>query len=266
MSDFISQRGLRWHYRSFGEGELLVFIHGFGGSSRLWHAQQDYFSKGFRTVAVDLPGHGESGWMPLSINELAKDLIELIDHLGGEHINLTASSLGGLIAMDIYRQAPFLVMRMSLAGSIPKFARGDNYPAGLDIDKIRTLSRQFTGEYAAVLDMFFRSLFTMKERNSPRFKDLKQLRGQEPLPNPEALQHFLKILEDTDQRDRISRMTCPMQFITGSDDYICPPLVMEWMAEHMHNARFDVIKDSGHLPFLIEVEEYNRLLEDFLVH
>jgi hypothetical protein len=46
----------------------------------------------------------------------------------------------------------------------------------LDIDKIRTLSQQFDGDYALILDIFFRSLFTMKERESERFKWVKELR------------------------------------------------------------------------------------------
>jgi pimeloyl-[acyl-carrier protein] methyl ester esterase len=160
---------------------------------------------------------------------------------------------------------PQEVMRMSLVGSIPKFARGPNYPAGLDIDKIRTLSRQFDGNYAAILDIFFRSLFTMKERHSERFKWVKELRESDTLPRREALKHFLDILEKSDLRDRMASVICPLQFITGAEDYICPRAIMDWVAAHAHNARFDFIEGCGHLPFLVETKEYNRLLEDFLL-
>ena len=36
-------------------------------------------------------------------------------------------------------------------------------------------------------------------------------------------------------------------------------------AGHMPNARFDFIEGCGHLPFLVKAQEYNRLLEDFLL-
>jgi pimeloyl-ACP methyl ester carboxylesterase len=36
--------------------------------------------------------------------------------------------------------------------------------------------------------------------------------------------------------------------------------------QHTHNARFDFIDGCGHLPFLVEAKEYNRLLEDFLLN
>jgi len=128
------------------------------------------------------------------------------------------------------------------------------------------MSQQFEGNYASVLDMFFRSLFTMKERNSEQFQALKELRASEPLPQREALQHFLSILEKTDFRDRVSKIICPLQYITGAEDYICPPPIMAWISEHTYNARFDTIDDCGHLPFLTDVKEYNRLLDDFLLN
>ena len=166
----------------------------------------------------------------------------------------------------VFIEQPDDVMRISFVGAIPKFARGPNYPAGLDIERIRTLSAQFDGNYASILEIFFRSLFTTQERDSQRFQWVRRMYAQGPLPRREALKVFLDILEKADLRDRISSVTCPLQFITGSEDYICPGPIMDWAAEHAHNARFDVIDGCGHLPFLTEVKEYNRLLEDFLIH
>jgi pimeloyl-ACP methyl ester carboxylesterase len=105
----------------------------------------------------------------------------------------------------------------------------------------------------------------MKERESGRFKWVREMYRKEILPKREALKFFLEILEKADLRDRVASVICPLQFITGTEDYICPRAVMDWMAGHAHNARFDFIEGCGHLPFLIEVEEYNRLLEDFLL-
>ena len=240
-------------------------IHGLGATGRFWQAQQDFLHDDFQVVTLDLPGHGKSGWMPVSLTEMADDIRQILSSLGSPRFSLVASSMGGLVAVELYRMVPQDIMRISLAGSIPKFARGNNYPAGLDIGKIHTLSHQFDGDYASVLDIFFRSLFTMKERGKDRFKWVKQLRQTEPLPRREALKCFLDILEKTDLRDRIASVICPLQFITGSEDYICPRAIMDWVARHTHNARLDFIDGCGHLPFLVEAKEYNRLLEDFLL-
>jgi pimeloyl-[acyl-carrier protein] methyl ester esterase len=266
MPHFKTHRGLDWHYEISGAGDTIVMIHGLGACGHFWQAQKDFLQTDFQVVTLDLPGHGQSSWMPLTLLEMAMDIRQILTHIGLSQFSLVASSMGGLVALELYRMVPQEIMRISLVGSIPKFAKGPHYPAGLDIDKIRTLSHQFDGDYAAILDIFFRSLFTMKERESDRFKWVKEMRVTQPLPQQIALKHFLDILEKADLRDRIASMICPLQFITGTEDYICPRAIMDWLAEHTHNARFDFIDGCGHLPFLVETKEYNRLLEDFLLN
>jgi pimeloyl-[acyl-carrier protein] methyl ester esterase len=266
MPYFKTHRNLNWHYEVSGTGDPIVMIHGLGASGNYWQAQRDFLQTDFQVLTVDLPGHGKSSWMPVTLFDMAVDIRQILSSLGISQFSLIASSMGGLVAVELYRMIPQDIMRISLAGSIPKFAKGPNYPAGLDIDKIHTLSRQFDGDYASMLDIFFRSLFTMKERQSDRFKWVKELRAKEALPQQIALKCFLDILEKTDLRDRIASMICPLQFITGTEDYICPRAIMDWVAKHTHNARFDFIDGCGHLPFLVETKEYNRLVEDFLLN
>ncbi len=266
MPSFTSHRGLNWNYETAGHGDVILFIHGFGGTAKWWSAQAEFLKRDFQVIAIDLPGHGQSSWMPVSLLDMAMDLRQMLRTLGIDHLSVVASSFGGLVALELYRLMPEAVMRMSFVGSIPKFARGDNYPAGLDINKIRTLSGQFDGDYASILDIFFRSLFTPKERDGENFKWVKQLRQEQAVPKREALKCFLDILEKSDLRDRLASVICPLQFITGEQDYICPAPIMEWVSQHAHNARFDVVAKCGHLPFLTEVTEYNRLLEDFLMN
>jgi pimeloyl-ACP methyl ester esterase len=261
-----AQLGHQLYYESYGKGEPMLFIHGFGGNSRWWINQTKSFEKDYQIITVDLPGHGQSSWKELSLMEMAAGIKHLLQNLGIHRVNVIASSFGGLVALSLYRVMSEDISRISFVGAIPKFARSENYPAGLDIERIRKLSHQFDGDYAAILDIFFRSLFTMKERESEAFKKIKELRANDILPRREALKSFLDILEKTDLRDRLSSVTCPVQFITGAEDYLCPKEVMEWVQDHMPNARLDFIPDAGHLPFLTKVKEYNDLLENFLIN
>ncbi len=265
MPFLTTDRGLRWHYETTGSGDPILFIHGFGGSGLWWEAQEEFLRSSYRVIIVDLPGHGQSAWMPVTLNDLVVDLREIISSLGVSRFHVVASSFGGLIALELYRMMPKAVMRMSFVGVLPKFAHTPGYPAGLDIDRIRTLSSQFDGDYASVLEMFFRSLFTAQERGSERFAWVRDLYRRSALPQREALKCFLDILEKTDLRGHLDGIVCPVQFVTGSDDYICPRPVMEWVAEHFVKARFDVMQGCGHLPFLTKPDEYNGLLEDFLI-
>jgi pimeloyl-[acyl-carrier protein] methyl ester esterase len=266
MKNLSIQTNMKFHYTTSGKGEPLLFIHGFGGSGLWWEQQKKYFESGFQVVTVDLPGHGQSSWMEGGLLDIAKRVRCLSDALGLYKVNIVASSFGGLVALELYRLMSDNVARISFVGSIPKFARSNEYPAGLDINKIRTLSGQFDRDYAFILDVFFRSLFTKQERDSEQFKKVKDFRLKETLPDQRALKAFLDILEKSDLRDRLAIVGCPVQFITGAEDYICPPEVMEWIQDHMPNARLDFMPGCGHLPFLTKPKEYNELLENFLIN
>ncbi|MBI3602781.1 MAG: alpha/beta hydrolase [Candidatus Omnitrophica bacterium] len=266
MAYLVTNRNLKWYYEISGSGEPIIFIHGFGGSSRWWSAQKAFFETDYHVLTVDLPGHGQSSWGMVNLKDMAMDLRQMINTLDLDRINIVASSFGGLVALELYPLISKRTLRISFVGSIPKFARGPSYPAGLDIDRIRELSQQFEGDYASILDIFFRSLFTVQERESAAFKTVQELRDNDVLPQREALKIFLDILEKADLRHRLASLVCPVQFITGTEDYICPKAVMEWVGEHIPHARLDFIDGCGHLPFLTKATPYNDLLESFLIN
>lgn len=264
MAVITTQRGLEWFYSVSGEGEAVLFIHGFGVSSRLWADQVGYFKEAYKVITVDLPGHGQSAWQPVGLAQMALDMNYILHKLGVEQVNIVASSFGGLVALYFLKTSPSTVQRMSFVGSLPKFARTPQYPAGLDIARIRHLSQQFDGDYQAILDIFFRSLFSRQDRENERFKWIKQFHKSEAVPKREALKSFLDILEHEDARDIIANINCRVQFINGTEDYIVPMSVMHWLEEMLPNANFDYLDGVGHFPFLTKPKQFNELLHGFL--
>lgn len=264
MPVLTSTRGLSWSYHVQGDGEAVLFLHGFGVSSRLWVSQVEHFQSAYRVITLDLPGHGQSQWQAVGLAEMAKDIREILDAIGVEHVNVVGSSFGGLVGLYLLKVDPWRVARMSFVGSLPKFAKTDNYPAGLDIQRIRQMSQQFEGDYQTILDVFFRSLFSRQDRESGRFKWIKQFHKSEVVPRREALIHFLDILEKEDARDFMAHINCRTQFINGTEDYIVPVKAMQWLEEILPYANFDYIHGAGHFPFLTKPDEFNELLEGFL--
>ena len=264
MPHITTQRGLNWYHEIHGEGETLVFLHGFGMSQRLWVNQVEYFSTGYQVVTVDLPGHGQSGWQEIDLNEMAVDLKFIFEKLGLHQVNVVAHSFAGLLALKLYKVCPEQLQRVTFIGALPKFARSDNYPAGLDIERIRALSNQFDGDYGMILDIFFRSLFSKQDRDSERFQWIKHFREHDVLPRREALKKFLNILEHEDLRDILANLQYRVQFINGTEDYICTAEIVEWLKSAVEHGRFNDIKGAGHFSFLTRPREFNQLLEEFL--
>jgi pimeloyl-[acyl-carrier protein] methyl ester esterase len=233
-------------------------------SHLVWEKQIAHFSGDWRVIAPDLPGHGGSSWKALDLDGLARDLRFLVESLPLQRITVVGSSFGGLIGLNLLMYCPWHVHRMVFVGALPRFSRTPTYPAGLDVPRIRKLSRQFEGDYASILEIFFRSLFSKSDRLSETFADVRAYRERETLPKREALQRFLDILETEDRRDLLVNIVCPTAFINGTEDYICPVEVVEWIRPHLPYARMEYMKGAGHLPFLSRPAEFNKILEEFL--
>ena len=81
----------------------IVFVHGSGLSHVTWVLQTRYFAfHGYNTIAVDLPGHGDSEGPPLkTIEEMADWVADLLTALGIEKASYVGHSQGGLVGLEL---------------------------------------------------------------------------------------------------------------------------------------------------------------------
>lgn len=257
-------RGLNWYYDSEGNGETLLFLHGWAVNSRIWRQQTKYFSDRYRVLSFDLPGHGKSEWRKISLQEIAEDLEFLLEELKTESLGAVASSFGGLVALKIHEINPARIRFFAFAGSQPKFARSEDFPSGLEVERIRKLAGQLDSDYPSIVNIFFRSLFTRQERESRRFKWVQTFRKSDDIADKQALLNLLDILEKEDLRETFHKVDRPMCFLNGTEDYICTRGFYQSLREQMPTARFEWFEKCGHFPFLTQPYEFNRELESFL--
>lgn len=113
-----------WHPHST---EWIVFIHGAGGSSAVWHKQLRDFQKEFNLLLIDLRGHGKSADLPRAIwNEeytfeaVTNDIIEVLDHLELPPAHFMGVSLGTILARQLAEMHPDRVKSLVMAGAISR--------------------------------------------------------------------------------------------------------------------------------------------------
>ncbi len=256
--------GIEWFYEIDGEGEILLFIHGWGVDHRIWRQQSKYFSQFYKVLTIDLPGHGESSFKKITLSEMGEDLNMVLSYLGLSHFSVVGSSLGGMVALKLYEISPNKFKRLIFVGSMPKFAKSAEYPYGLDMSQMKKLEGQLQTAYPSIVNVFFRSLFTKEERESRRFKWLQKFRQSDEVPMKQALAEYLDILEHEDLREVLRGANLPLQFINGTHDEICNHQTVEFLKTLCPTSRFDYFENCGHFPFLSKPHEFNQILENFL--
>src|SRR5437764_10121850 len=96
----IDVAGIAINYESTGAGSPpICFVHGSAGSHAVWIRQMEDLADVARVIALDLPGHGESGGTDIgSIDEAANVVLGLLDALGIDRVVLGGHSMGGAVA------------------------------------------------------------------------------------------------------------------------------------------------------------------------
>src|SRR6202451_1543821 len=101
-------------YTIAGEGEPVVFIHGFGLDLHMWDPQWRAFAQRHRVIRYDLRGYGGSS-LPEGPYSHVDDLLALIDFLGARPVHLVGLSLGGRVALRVAAQEPKALRSLTLA-------------------------------------------------------------------------------------------------------------------------------------------------------
>jgi pimeloyl-ACP methyl ester carboxylesterase len=101
----------------------ILFLHGSGQTRQSWgSAVIEGAGRGYRAIALDLRGHGDSGWSPdgeYSLDRFADDIREVIARIGGAPI-LVGASLGGIIGMLIAAASPSSMRALVLVDITPR--------------------------------------------------------------------------------------------------------------------------------------------------
>jgi pimeloyl-ACP methyl ester carboxylesterase len=148
--DKIDTNGLKLHYVTEGEGDLMLFLHGFPEFWYSWWHQISEFAKDYKVVAIDLRGYNDSdkpqAQSAYVMTEFVEDVKGVIEGLGYGRCILVGHDWGGAIAWSFSHAYPELVSRL-IVMNIPHPAK---FAAGL-----KTLQQMLKSWYIAFFQIPF---------------------------------------------------------------------------------------------------------------
>lgn len=115
---------MKLHFRTLGQGEPLIVMHGVFGSSDNWQTIGKEFAEDFKVYLVDLRNHGKSPHSDeFNYTVMAEDVLELLNDEGIKDANVLGHSMGGKVAMTLASKYSDRVKKLVVVDIAPK-----NYP------------------------------------------------------------------------------------------------------------------------------------------
>lgn len=261
------ENGYKIHYIDKGKGRILVYIHGFLGSSWIYEELIDYFSKKYRVIAIDHLGHGKSD-KPKSENYELNDLAEYLEKtlskiIGDKKIILHGHSMGGMIAL-IYSTTPALAKRLEklvLMSTAPKLKNPGliQYIEDLRAGRMRIIDRE------VIETIFINLCFNRKyQRKNPVL--IKEF-VEKTLENEEyvGIRTMNSIVNNYNVEHKIQNINIPTLILTGDKDIFILPEESKQMHQIIPNSKLVVFSPKiGHMVNYEAKDDYIKVMEEFL--
>jgi len=283
-SDWFEHEGNALHYVSAGEGETIVFLHGFPSFWMSHIRQMDAFKSDYRVVSIDGLGVGlsdaPSGVENYELEAMAEHVAALIDHLGADQVHLVGHDWGSTFAMGFSQRYPERVktvtgmsappqnVMLSLLQTSEVQKRASEYVELLKganpvlLVLLRARQRVYEGAYAPMVEaghlseeegqLFRKAVARTKRLNA----HINWYRANIPAPDD--------IVEDAFWPSREAKITVPALFIWGTDDPIINEDTIAGLRGAAENLTELSVENIGHWPHVERHEMVTAAIRDLL--
>ena len=240
-----------------GEGFPFVLVHGYLGSSEMWTFQKEFFSKDYRVITPALPGFGESHNVKSlnSINEMAKEIINVLDQKKIDKFNLIGHSMGGMIVQEITKLIGDRVNKLICfaTGSI-----GDIPGRFETMEETREKLKKEGTELS-----FSRVPLKWFVKGD---KDKNYFLCENAVKNVslEAADNALLAMKNWRGKENLKNIKNDTLIIWGDKDTSYNFDQVDTLNKNIKNSRLEIFKDCAHNVHLEQPDQFNNLVKEFI--
>ncbi|MBD3675909.1 MAG: alpha/beta fold hydrolase [Planctomycetaceae bacterium] len=244
-----------------GEGNPLLFVHGFPLDHRMWRGQLEEFSREYRVIAPDLCGFGGSDSVPedavLTMKQFSDELAEILLALGLDlPVHLIGLSMGGYILGQFQKDHAMRIASLTLCDTK---STADTEEA--KENRFKTARVVLEAGSKLLADTMGTKLFAPDTPEAV----LEEMRTMVADASPAGIAAASRGMAEREPfTDRLETFRVPTLVIAGEHDTISPPAEMREMANQIPQSEFVEIADAGHMSPLENPQDFNAALRAFL--
>lgn len=236
---------------------VLVFSHSLGADSSMWDPLIPYLKGDFQILRFDTRGHGANQEYLLkssfSIDELAGDLIELLDRLGIDAVYFCGLSMGGLLGQWLALNHPERIKMLVLSNTAAKIGQSAQWD-----ERIAYVQQHgFEGLVDVTIERWFTDAF--QQQNPEIVAHTRSVILANKVPGYTAC---CAVLRDADFREKLGEIKVPTLVITGKDDPVTSVADAQYLASNIPEAMLHILP-CRHLAATELAADYAQLLINF---
>lgn len=238
--------GIKWHWAEAGDGDPVILLHGIPESWKCWKHQIPKLATQFKVYAIDLKGYGLSDKKEgdYSMNNVASEILDLLDHLKISSFRLAGHDWGVAISDNIIDQAPERVERyirccLSLHAYDPRNSLHHQWNS-----ENPDLAARLMNKPEAYVRVWFES--SCKPDLIPDEKEIKEIVDDfSHQGTGDAVPRYFRDIPKNKPVD-LSKFTMPILYIHGEHDPRQPIEYCHGMEDHLPGLQAILVLDSGH--------------------
>ena len=227
-------------YTQEGQGEDLVFMHGYLACKESFAYQISYFSRYYRVTAFDFRGMGKSASLnqPFSVDDYAVETRRFLEAVGVKRARCIAHSFGGRVALKLLSGSAELFEKALLTGcaGVPP-RRGFSYTFRVKA-------------YRAV------------KKIAPRFAERRFGSAEYRTLSPVMRESYKKIVNE-DLTPCLGRIRVPVLYVFGDRDTATPPYMAQILHKGTPLSGLVYMKGCSHFCFCERPQEFNAIAQEF---
>lgn len=253
----------RIHYDLIGPstGDIVCFAHALLADGGMWAEQATALvGAGLQVLRIDMRGHGgsEGPSMHCSVEDLARDVMAVLDHLSLDRVHFVGLSIGGVIGQYIATHCPDRLLSLVLSDT--NVASAPNAKA-MWSERVALVKQ--TGSPACLADGMMSRLLSDKFKGQQPvrwqqiYETIKATRSEGVFAGADALQSF-------DFTSALPSVKTRTLVLCGAKDPATPPSEARKIVALIPGGKYHEIADALHFPNVEQANEYSKVLLDWL--